>query len=239
MLTRIAVVPYPPLLVPELTVRAGPETEQLRGACLRAVSSLTDSARTWVALGVDRYGPRRITPDAVGTFSGYGVDVTVSLGGGEGISRPDPLLPLPALVAGWLRARAGAEAVTVDLLATEETRQESRDHGARRALSETSVGLLVLTDGARAGGGSARSARDDAAQVDERIRRALEAADTGSLLDLPPDRCARAGLRGRAALQALAGAAETEGKVWTGRLLYSEAPYGVGYHVAVWSRTDD
>jgi hypothetical protein len=66
--TRVAVLPYPPLLVPALTVWAEAETERLRGACLRAVSSLTDSAAEWVGVGVDQSGPATLGPNTAGTF---------------------------------------------------------------------------------------------------------------------------------------------------------------------------
>lgn len=240
-MTRIAVVPYPPLLVPELTVRAGAETERLRTACLRAVLSLTDSARKWVVVGVDRYGPRRLDSHTVGTFAGYGVDVGVALGrSAPDMGSPDPLLPLPALTAGWLREQAGADEVSAHLLADGTTPGDSRALGARLARSANSepFGLLVMADGAAPRTGAPGSRPDSAEYVDEEIRRALADVDLARLCGLTPELCARAGLEARAALQALAGAVEAVPGTWCGDLLYSGAPYGVGYHVAVWSRTD-
>lgn len=72
VITRVAVVPYPPLLVPDLTVRAGAETEYLRNSCLRAVSSLTEIAAEWVAVGADRSGPAELAPETTGTFAEIG-----------------------------------------------------------------------------------------------------------------------------------------------------------------------
>lgn len=238
MITRIAVVPYPPLLVPELTVRSVAETEQLRTSCLYAVSSLTDTARGWVAVGVDRYGPRLLGPDAVGTFAGYGVDVPVALGAGaEGV--PDPQLPLPALIAGWLRAQAGASEVTAHLLAADMPTAECRAYGARLAASVERVGLLVLADGTQCRDiRSPRPPDERAAPADEQIKTALAEADTARLLGMDPALSTELGLEGRAALQTLAGAAESEGCEWTGELVYAETPFGVTYHVAVWSRPD-
>jgi hypothetical protein len=45
-------------------------------------------------------------------------------------------------------------------------------------------------------------------------------------------------VEGRPALQGMAGAAESEGGVWSAELLHSGTPFGVTYHVAVWSRSD-
>ncbi|MDR7303132.1 hypothetical protein [Haloactinomyces albus] len=245
MITRIAVVPYPPLLVPELTVRASAETERLRQACLRAVSSLTDSARTWVAVGVNRGDPRLLEPHCAGTFAGYGVDVTVALdASATDTSAPDPLLPLPALVAGWLREQSGAEQVTAHLLAADTPPEDSRAFGARLrtpgdrgGVGETGdFGLLILAEGAVYTVGAQPA--EGVEQLDEQVRRALADVDPAALLGLDTERCHHAGMEGRAALQALAGAVEPEPGAWSGDLLYSAAPYGVSYHVAVWSRSD-
>lgn len=238
MITRIAVVPYPPLLVPELTVRTGPETGQLRSACLRAVSSLTDTAREWVVVAADRYGPRVLGPDTVGTFAGYGVDVAVSLGAAAH-STPDPQLPLPALVTGWLREQAGAERATVHVLGTGTAPNQCRELGASLAPGDDPTGLLVLADGTNCRDARSPYPPDDRAEgVDEQIRAALADADPARLLELDPDLCAQTGVEGRAALQALAGAAQAAGR-WDGELLYSATPFGVTYHVAIWARPGD
>lgn len=239
MITRIAVVPYPPLLVPELTVRAGAETERLRQACLRAVSSLTDSTSRWVALGVDRNGPRLLDPHTAGTFAGYGVDVTVALDASAAdTSAPDRLLPLPALTAGWLRAQARAEQVTTHLLATDTSPDDSRAFGARLRESGAAdpCGLLVLAEGALYTVGY--QPEEGVEQLDEQVRQALADVDPAALLGLDVEQCRHAGMEGRAALQALAGVVGPEPTTWSGDLLYSATPYGVSYHVAVWSRND-
>ncbi|MFD1146312.1 hypothetical protein ACFQ3T_04175, partial [Saccharothrix hoggarensis] len=113
MISRLAVVPHPPLLVPELVTGAGSDTEPVRSACLAAARDLAACSAEWVAVGVDPSGPR-VVEDAAGTFRGFGVDVPVSLS--EGATTADDELPLPALVAAWLRERAGARSVRVHLV---------------------------------------------------------------------------------------------------------------------------
>ncbi|MBK0868545.1 hypothetical protein INP57_17160 [Saccharopolyspora sp. HNM0986] len=233
MLIRIAVVPYPPLLVPELTVRTGPRTEPVRGACLRATTSLTDSAAEWVAVGVDRRGPTVLEPDTAGTFAGYGVDVPVSLGG----DRPawDPELPLPALVAGWLRQQAGAERVTVRLLAADTPTEQAAELGRQLGSAAAEFGLLVLAEGTnRQDERSPHPPDPRARRLDERLRSAVRDVDRRELLDLDPQLCAELGVASRAAWQCAAGAAGTGN--WAGRLVYSDTPHGVTYHVGTWSR---
>ncbi|QUH01283.1 hypothetical protein HUO13_11120 [Saccharopolyspora erythraea] len=236
MITRVAVVPYPPLLIPELTVRSGAETGQLRGACLRAVSSLTEVAAEWVAVGVDRFGPAVLGPATTGSFSSFGVDVPVSLSAGRPAAcGADPLLPLPALVTGWLRAQAGAAQATAHLLAPDLEAERCREYGRELAAGPEPVGLLVLADGTNCRTERSPNPPDERAEpVDELLRTALAEADAGRLLELDATVAAQVGVEGRAALHALAGAAE--GGRWRGKLLYSDVPFGVTYHVAVWSR---
>lgn len=236
MITRVAVLPYPPLLVPELTGRSAPETERVRDACLRAASSLTQSSSQWVAVGVDRHGPRRLEPGTAGTFADYGVDVPVSFGGGE--SAPDPRLPLPALVAGWLRERAGAAEVTMHLVAAESTPAACRRQGASLELAarDEPMAMLVLADGTNRRDGRSPFPPDDRAEdVDNAIRSALAGVEFSRLLALDPVLLARLGVEGRAALQVMAGAVEASGHSWRAELLYSGTPFGVTYHVAVWT----
>lgn len=62
---------------------------------------------------------------------------------------------------------------------------------------------------------------------------ALGTADTAALAGLDPVLAEKLGAAGRAPWQVLAGAAAGAGLA--GKLLYDEAPYGVGYFVAAWS----
>jgi len=98
----VAVVPEPPLLVPELATGATAETAALRAACREAARQLAASASTWIAVGADRGGRRTVQSGARGSFVGFGVDVVVGLAP-DAADPVDAAMPLPLLVAGWLR----------------------------------------------------------------------------------------------------------------------------------------
>lgn len=230
------------------------ETAQLRAACEAAAGQLVAAgARRWVAVAADVSGPRRVPPPVTGTFAGYGVDVPVALRSGVGLDTAGAArLPLPMLVAGWLRERVGAAEVVGELLHPSTTGAECAAQGRAlwdaggRVLADSEqahlvgepVGLLVLGDGA------SMHAAPGAGRVDERagpfdaaVRDALASADTGALRGLDERLATELGVTGRPGWQVLAGAAERAGRSgtsWRAELLYSAAPYGVAYHVAVW-----
>ncbi len=224
-------LPHPPLLVPELVGGAVAETEPLRAACLAAARELADSSSRWVVIAGDPSGRRTVGPDISGTFRGYGVDVPVALSAVESTSDPD--LPLPALVAGWLRAAVGASAVRVELVHPDLPPADCFAVGKDLA-AEPGVGFLVLGTGSHRHGDASVGRPDDrAGPFDDGVRAALAAADPEALRDLDPALAAELGADGRAAWQVLAGLAGATGP-W--RCARSEllVPYGVGYHVAVW-----
>jgi aromatic ring-opening dioxygenase LigB subunit len=231
VIPRLAVVPHPPLLVPELVGGAADETEPLRAACLAVTRDLADSSAHWVAIATDPSGPRTLGPDVSGTFRGYGVDVPVALSAVESSSDPD--LPLPALIAGWLRGAVGALSVRVELVHPDLSPEECVSVGKRLA-EEPDVGVLVLGTGSHRHGDAAVGRPDDrAGAFDTAVRAALAAADPDALLDLDPALAAELGADGRAAWQVLAGLAQATGP-W--RCARSEflVPYGVGYHLSLW-----
>jgi hypothetical protein len=238
VIRSIAFVPQPPLLVPELMGAAAGEAEALRCACRKAVAALGPGP--WYAVGVDPSGPMTVRGGA-GSFAGYGVDVRVSL---DSSSTPGAL-PLPMLVSGWLRGQAGAESVMGEVLHPDTGPEWCRERGRELASEVTS--LLVLGDG------STMHDVPGAGRVDERavafdatVARALADAEPAALAALDPGVAAELGATGRAPWQLAAAAAAAAAREWgcapeqtsplTGELLYSAAPYGVGYHVAVWER---
>ncbi|MBV8931775.1 MAG: hypothetical protein JOZ47_13210 [Kutzneria sp.] len=237
MIVSIAAVPHPPLLVPELVSGGAEGTSVLRQACVAAARRLSHAARAWIAVAADPSASAVSRADGSGTFRGYGVDVVVSLAEDTRSDTVDPLMPLPALIAGWLRAQAAAERVDVRLLAPDSPIPRCREFGASIAGHPGQVGLLVLGDGSTLHPGPAGRADDRADAYDRRVSRALAAADAEALLDLDADLGTELNVGGRAAWQALAGAALAAGHRWRADLLYSQAPYGTGYHVAVWEPT--
>lgn len=202
---------------------------------MNAVRALAQVSPDWVAVAADPGGPATLPAGTRGSFAGYGVDVPVALGpAGDDDPPGDPALPLPALVAGWLREQAGARRVRVRLVTPGLSPEDCRREGAELAAGPDPVGLLVLGDGStRHTDGPARP-DERAGPFDARVAAALAAADPEALLDLDPGLADELAVTGRAAWQVLAGAALAVGDRWTGELLYSDHPFGVGYHVAVW-----
>ncbi|MEU4802460.1 class III extradiol dioxygenase subunit B-like domain-containing protein [Actinosynnema sp. NPDC023587] len=224
MISRVAVVPHPPLLVPELVSGAVAETAAVRTACLAAARELAAHDVDWTAVAVDPSGPRTLA-DSAGSFRGFGVDVPVALSGRP--SSVDPSLPLPALVAGWLREHAGARSVRLHLVPPDLSPAECVSFGSQLP----GRALLVLGDGSHRHGERAVGRPDDrAGPFDEAVRAALATADVAALRSLDPALADELGARGRAAWQVLAGVPGA----W--RCTRSEllVPFGVGYHVAVW-----
>jgi len=234
VIERVAVLPHPPLLVPELVVADDPEVRAVRDACLAVADELAAAAPRWVAVGADLGGHRDLAADAAGTFRGFGVDVVARLS--DNRTEPDPAMPLPALIAGWLRAQAGAEQVAVRLVLADLPTAACRTFGERLAAELTEpVGLLILGDGSHRHGERAVGRPDPrAAEFDDAVHAALAAADTDALLDLDPDLAAELGAAGRAPWQVLAGAVAADGRRWKATDARELMPFGVAYHLAVW-----
>ena len=243
VIARVAVVPHPPLLVPEVAAGAAVETASLRAACLVAAGALAAAGTRWVAVAaVD--DPADDPADdpvvgAVGTFAGYGVDVTVGLGPQPGAASDH--LPLPLLVAGWLRGRVGPRSVTVHPATVPPGTAPVGCVRAGRALAERlaagsePVGLLVLGDGAATHTPLAPGYLDIRAEgFDAAVAAALGSADLAVLLALDAQLAAELRVAGREAWQVGAAAAQAAATAWRGELLHSAAPYGVAYHVALW-----
>ncbi|MFJ6674118.1 hypothetical protein ACIQMJ_23670 [Actinosynnema sp. NPDC091369] len=228
MISRLVVVPHPPLLVPELVSGAVRDTEPVRSACLAAARDLAARSPDWVAVGVDPSGPR-VVEGVTGTFHGFGVDVRASLSTAPPpVDEPDRDLPLPVLIAAWLREHAGARSVRVHLVPPDLPTADCVALGERLA---GSAALLVLGDGSHRHGELAVGRPDDrAGPFDDDVRKALATADAAALRALDPALAAELGATGRAAWQVAAGVPGP----WRCARSTFLAPFGVGYHVAVW-----
>ncbi|NMH95864.1 hypothetical protein HF526_00760 [Pseudonocardia sp. K10HN5] len=248
VLSAVVVLPQPPLLVPELATGAAAETTGLRDACRSAVVRLAAAAPRWIAVGADPGGRRTVGPESAGTFAGFGVDVRVALDTTPGAvtAVPDPEFPLPLLIAGWAAAGTGAALrIRGELVAPDAAPSDCAELGATLAAecaaTDGPVGLLIVGDGAATHTEKAPGHLDvRAGRFDEEVAAALAAADATALAALDPVLAEQLWAVGRAPWQVLAGAVTgtgtgTGGARWRGELLHSSAPFGVAYHVAVWT----
>ncbi|MBB3038486.1 hypothetical protein [Hoyosella altamirensis] len=237
MFTAAAFIPGPPLLVPELANEAASETADLRRAVLDVAAALAETCDRWIAVGTDTSALRNASNES-GTFRGFGVDVTVSLGP-ESDRAIDADMPLPALIAGWVRGQS-APALRCDMEYLQpDTPAESalsRGEQLRRQIDAVPerVGALIVADGATTLTDRAPGAFDPRAEDFERtLSEALDSGATGTLATLDVRLCCDLGVSARAAWQVLA-ALFTGTK--PGRVMhrFDSAPYGVGYHVGMW-----
>ncbi|MFE2879910.1 class III extradiol dioxygenase subunit B-like domain-containing protein [Streptomyces roseus] len=235
MLVAAAVCPAPPLLVPDVAAGAAPELADARTACSDALAVLAASRPDLLvvvgAADEDHRGP--YPQGSRGSFHGFGVESGVQLGDGEEGPR---LLPPSLAVGAWLLRHARWGASPVEGLGVGEPLEAARCLEAGRELAARAerVALLVMGDGSACRTLKAPGYLDDrAVAFDAAAGRALGAADTAALAALDTELAYELKAAGRAPWQVLAGAAEGAGL--DGRLLYEDAPYGVGYFVAAWS----
>ncbi|MFE7741018.1 hypothetical protein [Nocardia sp. NPDC057455] len=251
MFSVAALVPSPPVLVPELcggvadSAGAGDSDprEVLRSAVLDAVRAFAAVTERWTVLGVGA-GDGMFGPETAGTFRGFGADVRVGLSGaavaGAQVAEAD--LPLSVLIGGWLRGQAAPSAVAeARVVPADATPEHCREAGAKlRADLDGDVaprGVLVVADGAATLSTKAPGYLDERARpVQDQLDHALTTGDRAALRALDPGLCAELGLSGRAAYQVLAGLFRTDPLVET---RYCDAPFGVGYHVSLWRPTGD
>lgn len=237
MLVAAAVCPCPPLLVPEVAAGAAPELDGARTACTDAVGVLAASRPDLlIVVGPADLAGRGPHPEgATGGFQEFGVDLDVRLGRDLGAVAERPLAPSLA-VGAWLLARTGWAGTPVEALGVGEPLEAGRctETGRTLAARADRVALLVMGDGSACRTLKSPGYLDErAAGFDAEAARALGAADTAALIALDEALAYEIKAAGRAPWQVLAGAAEGAGL--DGRLLYDDAPYGVGYMAAAWS----
>lgn len=238
MLVAAAICPSPPILVPDVAAGAAPELDAARTACVDALGVLAAS-RPEVLLVVGPAGPGELPGPRVqgtpGSFEGFGVPVPVRLGAPAG-PLPEERLPAALAVGAWLLDRARWSCAPVEGLAVDTGLPAATclETGRELAGRAPRVALLVMGDGSACRSRKAPGYLDErAAPFDAEAARALGAADTAGLASLDEALARELGAAGRAPWQVLAGAAE--GARLSGRLLYEDAPYGVGYVVATWA----
>ncbi|OBI40549.1 hypothetical protein A5707_09000 [Mycobacterium kyorinense] len=226
MLGAIAIVPSAPVLVPELAGAAGAEVADLRAAVIAAAAALPPR---WIAVGVGG-GEGVIDASSVGTFAGFGAEVTVRL---SPHGARDPVaLPLCALFTGWVReqaqpdAHADVQVYRPDLDVDAALAVGRRLRGEVEAANDP-IGVLVVADGANTLTAAAPGGyRPDDVDVQRVLDDALAGGDVAALTRLPDH------IVGRVAFQVLAGLAEPAPR--SAKELYRGAPYGVGYFAGIW-----
>jgi hypothetical protein len=241
MLVAAAVCPCPPLLVPDVAAGAAPELDGTRTACTQAIEVLA-AARPdrLVVVGTLAGSGHETYPGGTGgSFRSFGVDLDVRLGASPDLSAavaPGPALPPSLAVAAWLLGHARWPSVPVAGLGVGEHlgADRCRETGAGIAERPGRVALLVMGDGSACRSVKAPGYFDERADAfDAEAARALAAADVAALGMLDEKLAGEVKAAGRAPWQVLAGAADNADL--QGKLLYDDAPYGVGYLVAAWS----
>lgn len=232
MLVAAAVCPHPPVLVPEMAGEAAPELDAVRAACDRAVERLAGAGALFVVGGGAEtllYGP-----GAYASLRPYGFDWTSPAEPEDDAEE----LPLSLTIGRWLLERQGiAAGARYQAVASDADPDACLKLGQELAKARGEVALLVMGDGSACRSEKAPGYLDVRARpYDEGVARALGDADTAALAGLNPGLSREVQAAGRAAWQVLAGAAGGAAGL-TGELLADEAPYGVGYFVAAWSRS--
>jgi hypothetical protein len=227
VINAVAFCPCPPVLIPEIAQGAAAELDELRAACRTAITRVAQVAPHIVAVGA---GPEWGTHEATarGSLAPYGVPREIPLGSDS----PGPVeLPLSLTIGAWLLRDAlgpncGATGWSV-----------GPTDGPRRMLSDDSpTALLVMGDGSARRSTTAPGYFDPrAASFDAWIADALRAGEGDRLHPYPSvevgEELLASGTRvwDQVALY-------TEPFEWDAQLLYDDAPYGVGYFVAAWTR---
>lgn len=233
---------------------------EIRAAVRAAVATVSAMAQRWTVVGVAATA-QRLPSSAVGTFRGYGLDLPVALSSQpsqEGLppghdTEPsnsmanadravaaDPWMPLPALLAGWLREDMCPEAVVDARIFAEDTPVDRCMAAGRQLRAELDAdveprGVLVIADGAATLSRAAPGYFDVRAPgVQRALDRALAGGGRAALVELEPQECTELALSGRAAYQVLAGLVAADPADPVVEPLYRGAPFGVGYGVGVW-----
>jgi hypothetical protein len=252
--TAAALVPYPPLLVPEVGRGAAADLDQLRSACRGAVATTLDQVDALLVVGpAASWG--EAAPGTAGSFGPYGVPVEVALpGAGPVPGGPDGNwldrahlpshrlieLPLSLAVAAWLLGQEarGRQLSEVGAFTVPASLEMGAAAAAGRMLAAAAsragrVGLLVMGDlSARRTAKAPASFHPAAEEFDRGIGDAVRKAELDRLLDLDAALAAELRVGGTAALWLLAGAMEGAGAL-RGEVRYEAAPFGVGYLVGV------
>jgi hypothetical protein len=214
--------------------RAAGELDDLRTALTTALDRLALAAADLVVIVGSGPATRVHTQSSIGTFTGFGLPLSVRLDG-DPAAPAGERLPLSLGVGAWLLAGRSV-ARRGQAIAVDAPVGECVAVGATLAGSAARVGLLIMGDGSACRGDKSPGYGDPRAEAfDASVTAALRGADGPALLAIDPDEAASLLAAGRAPWQVLAGAAGSD--AFGGDVSYDAAPYGVQYTVATWERT--
>lgn len=228
MITAAVVCPHPPLLLRELCGRrdtVGP----LRAACHEALAAA-------LATGPDAVVVVGAADETAAWDASLPVDVRRFGTTGSPVSGG---LPLSLGVASRLLDEVGwggsRHLHTVRWSASAGEVAEVAGDVTRVGAAHPESVLLVLADGSTRRGEKAPGYLDARAPVfDADVGRALEEADAAALALLDPVLAEELMVLGRAPLNVLGEVTLAQPAGAAGKLLYSDDPHGVQYHVALW-----
>lgn len=224
------------MLVPELAGRSARRLDPLRAAALSALDAVRGTEpELLVIVGAGAATVADGQVEAV-DFAEFGVAHVVRLPGVDSGVAGNRSLPLSLSIGGWLVAENGwTGAVSAASIDAAASRQECRRVGAELAQRADRVALLVMSDGSARRSETAPRPFDARAEAfDAGIAAALATGDPDAILGLDGRLARELGVNGLATLDILAGAADEA--VFDAEVTYDEAPFGVGYIVAVWER---
>ena len=235
MVIAAAVCPWPPALAAELTGRSE-VIQQLRDACAQAVRRLVRTRPELVAV----IGPAQVTrtwaPDSRLDLSVF-APALGRAGGPAARQAAGPAIPRCRPRSGSARCSSTRPGYSepgrrvLQAVAEDEPSAACAELGAAISRSSRRVGLLVMGDGSARRSPRAPGHLDPrAAAFDAETERALRQADFDALLAMSPGAARELMATGRPAWQVLAGALRHTSA--TTDVLYSDAPFGVGYLVA-------
>lgn len=240
MLVSAAVLPHPPLLVPEVATGAAAELDDVRSACRSALADLRSSSPDLLA--VVGAGPREFefATGSMGTLRPFGVGFEVrtpdvAVAGAVSGEATEPL-PLSLTVAAWLLADVGWEGPALFYAVPNVLpASDAAAVGRTLAMRAPRVAMLAMGDGS-AGLSEQAPAHlvPGAAAWQEQVSQGLGTAATLQILRWTTADASRFAASGLAAWQVVAGAASDQ--EWSASLLWDSAPYGVAYPVASWRR---
>lgn len=220
--------------MPAVASGAAGDLTPLREACDQAVAALVRAEPDLIlVLGQGERAARWSDGDG-GSLAGFGVDVLVPLAGPVRTGRDR--MPLSLTIGAWLLARSGYHGERLGFSVPDSADAEDLAGWAEQVgdLGDR-LALLVMGDGSARRTEHAPGYHDSrAVPFDDRVAAALGDGNPAALRRIDPV---------LASTLLAAGGAPWRLTGWVGgderfdaRLLYHEAPYGVGYLVASWWR---